>query len=77
MGIYPSVVQNEFKYKSNYKRFSLLISASLGFQIVFAAALTAVGAADGNHTVVTILGGINTVLAGFLAYLKGSGLPMR
>ena len=42
-----------------------------------AAALTAIGAANGNHSAVTVFGAINTIIAGFLTYLKGSGLPNR
>lgn len=54
-----------------------LISVALIMQLIVAAALTALGAADGNHGAVTVFGGINTVIAGFLTYLKGSGLPNR
>ncbi|WEW55524.1 hypothetical protein PRK78_000955 [Emydomyces testavorans] len=49
----------------------------LGLQIVVAAALTALGAGNGPHGLVTAFGAINTVIAGFLTYLKGSGLPNR
>lgn len=55
----------------------MLISSCLGVQIIVAAALTALGAAHANSHAVTVFGAINTVIAGFLAYLKGSGQPMR
>jgi hypothetical protein len=57
--------------------FNLLINTCLGTQIIVAAVLTALGAADGPHSAVTGLGAINTIIAGFLTYLKGSGLPNR
>ena len=35
------------------------------------------GAANSNHVSITAFGAINTVIAGILTYLKGSGLPNR
>jgi hypothetical protein len=35
------------------------------------------GAANSNHVGITAFGAINTVIAGILTYLKGSGLPNR
>lgn len=35
------------------------------------------GAANSNHASITAFGAINTVIAGLLTYLKGSGLPNR
>lgn len=46
-------------------------------QIVVAATLTALGAASASHIAITILGSINTVIAGVQTYLKGQGLPNR
>lgn len=63
--------------KKMYKRFSWGINLCLGLQLIVAAALTALGAADGSKSAVTVFGAINTVIAGFLTYLKGSGLPGR
>jgi hypothetical protein len=76
-GIYQHVVENERKAQKSYTLFSNLINGCLGLQIVVAAALTALGAGDGPHAVVTIFGAINTVIAGLLTFLKGSGLPDR
>ena len=76
-GIYQHVVEEESAAKRKYLLFSRLINGCLGLQIVVAAALTALGAGDGPHAVVTVFGAINTVIAGFLTYLKGSGLPNR
>jgi hypothetical protein len=76
-GIYQHVVDEENAAKRKYLLFSRLINGCLGLQIIVAAALTALGAGDGPHAVVTVFGAINTVIAGFLTYLKGSGLPNR
>ena len=77
VGIYATVVDNEIKQKKQYMFFSRGINAILGLQIIVAATLTALGAGNGNHAAVTVFGGINTVIAGLLTYLKGSGLPGR
>lgn len=77
LGIYSTVYDHEVKAKRQYKLFATLINACLGLQIIVAAALTALGAANGSHSAVTVFGAINTVIAGFLTYLKGSGLPNR
>lgn len=77
LGIYSRVVHNEQDAKRSYKRFSWLINCCLGLQIIVAAALTAMGAAGASHSAVTVFGAINTVIAGLLTFLKGSGLPNR
>lgn len=77
LGIYARVVRKEQSAKIDHKYFSLLINGYLGMQIVIAAALTALGAAGGSHGAVTVFGAINTVFAGILTFLRGSGLPSR
>lgn len=77
LGIYARVVHNEETAKRGYKNFSWLINGCLGLQIIVAAALTAMGAAGASRSAVTVFGAINTVIAGILTFLKGSGLPMR
>ena len=46
-------------------------------QVIFASALTALGAGQGSHTQITALGAANTVIAAILTFTKGSGLPNR
>lgn len=75
VGIYTRVVKAEAAAKLKYRVFSLLINTCLAIQIIVAAALTALGAANGPHGAVTGFGAINTIMAGFLTYLKASGLP--
>ena len=61
VGIYTRVIREEVRSRVIYKRMSILINFSLGFQIIVAAALTAIGAADGPRAVVVVLGALNTV----------------
>ncbi|OTA93508.1 hypothetical protein M434DRAFT_72995 [Hypoxylon sp. CO27-5] len=77
IGIYSRVVHSEQKSKDRYKVFSILINACYFLQIVVAASLTAMGAAGVSHGAVTAFGAINTIIAGLLTFLKGSGLPAR
>ncbi|KAK6065255.1 hypothetical protein SCUP515_11311 [Seiridium cupressi] len=46
-------------------------------RIVVAAAVTALGAASANHNAITAFGAMNTIVAGLLTFVKGSGLPAR
>ncbi|KAJ5766134.1 uncharacterized protein N7511_003750 [Penicillium nucicola] len=77
VGIYTRVITNETKAQRAYKIFNFLINTCLGVQVVVAAAVTALGAASGPHSAVTAFGAINTIMAGVLTYLRGSGLPDR
>ncbi|PGH27176.1 hypothetical protein AJ80_01133 [Polytolypa hystricis UAMH7299] len=77
VGIYARVVTAERTAASRYRIFSILINACLGVQIVVAASLTALGAAGGPRSAVVAFGAINTVMAGILTYLKGTGLPHK
>lgn len=77
IGIYGRIIYAEAKAHRAYRTYSFLITACLAVQLLAAAALTALGASEGSPKAVTTFGAINTVIAGFLAYLKGSGLPGR
>ncbi|KAJ5937629.1 hypothetical protein N7454_003971 [Penicillium verhagenii] len=77
VGIYTRVVRNEAKAARAYRFFNNMINVCLGVQMLVAAALTALGAASGPHAAITAFGAINTVVAGILTYLRGSGLPDR
>lgn len=76
-GTYKRLVDAEVKARIQYYFSSSLINTCLLAQIVIAAALTALGAADASHVAITILGSANTVIAGGMTYLKGQGLPER
>ena len=44
VGIYAHVVREEAACQKKYTRYAIMINASLGLQLIFAAAVTAVGA---------------------------------
>lgn len=77
LGIYNRVCHREAEAKRGFKFASVLINSCLGLQVIVAASLTAMGAANTNHVSITAFGAVNTVIAGILTYLKGSGLPNR
>lgn len=77
LGIYTRIVSEERKATYQYYTMSLIINVSFMSQIVVAATLTALGASNGSRFAITILGSINTIIAGIQTYLKGQGLPNR
>ncbi|KAL2015180.1 hypothetical protein VTK56DRAFT_6173 [Thermocarpiscus australiensis] len=77
IGLYARVVHSEQVAKDSYKVMSAVINACYGLQIIVAAALTSLGAANADNKAITAFGAVNTIIAGFLTYLKGSGLPGR
>lgn len=77
IGIYNRVAAEEREAKIQYIFSALLINTCLLAQVVFASALTALGAGNGSHTQITILGAANTVIAALLTFTKGQGLPNR
>jgi hypothetical protein len=46
-------------------------------QVILGAALTALGASQSSHILITVFGAMNTIIAGLVAYLKSRGQPMR
>ena len=77
MGTYKRLCDAEVKARLEYYATASAINFCLLSQIVVAAALTALGASDGSHIAITVLGSINTIIAGVQTYLKGQGLPTR
>ena len=75
VGIYKRIASEERKAKLEYYACALLINACLLAQVIFASALTALGAGHGSHNQITGLGVANTVVAAILTFTKGSGLP--
>lgn len=76
-GTYKRLVDAELKARLQYYGSASIINVCLLGQIVIAAALTALGASAGSHIAITVLGAVNTVIAGGMTYLKGQGLPDR
>ncbi|KAI4215720.1 MAG: hypothetical protein LQ351_001707 [Letrouitia transgressa] len=77
LGIYARVVSEERTARWQFYTVASLINACYFLQIVIAAALTSLGASSASHVLVTVFGGLNTVIAGILTYLKGQALPTR
>ena len=46
-------------------------------QVVIGAAVTALGASQSSHILITLFGATNTIIAGVVAYLKSQAQPMR
>lgn len=77
-GMYKHVIAEKNKRKRQYFFMSWTLNIMHFAQVVIGATLTALGPNASRYTVaITILGAANTVLAGVLALLKGSGLPER
>ena len=76
-GIYKRTCDEEDKVKFQYILSNYVVNISMMLQIILGAALTALGAANGPKSAVTVLGAANTIMAGMLTYLKGQGLPSR
>ncbi|KAL9037037.1 MAG: hypothetical protein Q9214_005873, partial [Letrouitia sp. 1 TL-2023] len=77
LGLYARVVSEERTARWQFYIVASLINACYFLQIVIAAVLTSLGASSASHILVTAFGGINTVIAGILTYLKGQSLPNR
>ncbi|KAL9129779.1 MAG: hypothetical protein Q9217_001855 [Psora testacea] len=77
IGIYARVITEEKKATYQYWLTSFIINTSFLGQIIVAASLTALGASGASHVAITVLGSVNTVIAGVQTYLKGQGLPNR
>ncbi|KAL9100271.1 MAG: hypothetical protein Q9163_004331 [Psora crenata] len=77
IGIYTRVISEEKMATYQYWLVSSIINIAFIGQIVVAATLTALGASGASRTAITVLGSINTVVAGIQTYLKGQGLPHR
>ncbi|GAB1319171.1 hypothetical protein MFIFM68171_09381 [Madurella fahalii] len=78
VGIYAAALKAERRKKLMYRLISILVNGCHFAQIIIGASLTALGPSAGEHVIViTVLGAINTVVAGILALVKGQGLPDR
>jgi hypothetical protein len=77
LGLYPSVLSSERYAMVSFYFYDYVLSACVFLQIVLATTLTALGASSASHIAITILGAVNTALAGIVALIKGKGLPNR
>ena len=75
VGIYKRVYSEENTAKVQYYLCALPVNVCLLSQVIFASAVTALGAGNGSHVAIIALGAANTVVAALLTFTKGSGLP--
>ena len=76
-GYYQRAVDEQLKASVLYNIFNIFFTFVYLLQICIAAIITALSAYQGHRITLTILGAVNTVLAGLMAYFKGMGLPNR
>lgn len=78
-GIYADVLLQERRKRALHHALAGAVWTCHGAQVVLGAALTCLGVSGSgaNSTSVTVLGAVNTVVAGFLALVKGKGLAER
>ncbi|KAI5926272.1 hypothetical protein F4810DRAFT_588334 [Camillea tinctor] len=78
IGIYRSVIEAQTKLYIQHAVLQAFLYLCYFAQIIIGAALTALGpTASRYEVVITVLGAANTVLAGVLALIKGSGQPQK
>jgi hypothetical protein len=72
------LIRMEKDQRFQYQLISILFNLIAIVQIIAGAAITALGPTGGKHVLaITVLGAVNTSVAGLLALLKGRGLPER
>jgi hypothetical protein len=76
-GIYGRAIDEEWKCRVGFHMASYGIAFIYLLQIIIAASITGLAAFDGTKIGLTVLGAANTILAGFMAFLKGLGMPNR
>ncbi|KAF2167411.1 hypothetical protein M409DRAFT_22221 [Zasmidium cellare ATCC 36951] len=78
VGLYQRIKAEERRLRIQYALTSYINNSLYMLQILLAATFTALSAYKDTHPVsLTVLGAINTVLAGCLAWQKGQGVPQR
>lgn len=75
--LYGRAIKQHAIQQFNYVFTASLSNTLLLSQVVLAAALTALGASESSHVLITVFGVLNTIIAGLVAYLKSRGQPMR
>ncbi|KAF2131231.1 hypothetical protein P153DRAFT_365819 [Dothidotthia symphoricarpi CBS 119687] len=75
--LYGRAVHKRNAQNRTYMFTAALSNTLLLSQVVLGAALTALGASESSHILITIFGAMNTIIAGVVAYLKSRGQPMR
>ncbi|CAJ2512772.1 Uu.00g008910.m01.CDS01 [Anthostomella pinea] len=78
IGIYRSVIEAQTTKFTQHALLQAFLYIVYFAQIIIGAALTALGPTAARYELaITILGAVNTILAGVLALIKGSGQPQK
>ncbi|RMD40227.1 hypothetical protein DV735_g4903, partial [Chaetothyriales sp. CBS 134920] len=75
--LYGRATRQYQKARTSYAFVSALSNTLLLSQVIIGAALTALGASESSHILITLFGASNTIIAGLVAYLKSRGQPTR
>ncbi len=75
--LYGRAIHMRDAQNTTYMITAALSNTLLLTQVVLGAALTALGASESSHILITVFGALNTIIAGLVAYLKSRGQPMR
>jgi hypothetical protein len=75
--LYGRATKRYAQARRNHNFMSALNNILLLSQVVLGATLTALGASESSHILITLFGVMNTVIAGLVAYLKSRGQPAR
>ena len=75
--LYARVLERHRKQELEYWFTASLSTTLLLLQIMIGAVVTALGASRSPHTAITVMGAVNTVVAGVIALMKSRGQPMR
>ncbi|PMD30332.1 hypothetical protein L207DRAFT_520181 [Hyaloscypha variabilis F] len=76
-GVYNQVLSLERTSHWKYLFCEFTVTIAMFLQIVVGASVTAFGAGQSSHVLITCFGAANTALASLLAVLKSQGLPNR
>ncbi|OHE94912.1 hypothetical protein CORC01_09831 [Colletotrichum orchidophilum] len=78
IGIYASTIAAHRRFRTLRILATILVYTCHATQIVVGGVLTCLGPSAGVHRrSITALGGVNTVVAGVLTWMKGQGMPDR
>lgn len=78
LGLYRSVLAEAARKRALYTVTTALLYLCYLAQVVIGAALTALGSVAARYaTAITVLGALNTALAGVLALIRSSGQPQK
>ncbi|ETN41205.1 uncharacterized protein HMPREF1541_03140 [Cyphellophora europaea CBS 101466] len=75
--LYGRATHRYTKARRSHNFMAALNNTLLLSQVLLGATMTALGASESSHILITVFGVMNTVIAGLVAYLKSRGQPAR